>query len=105
MGYRAAFLLLLCVATVLPAVARAEAPPPAASASAPVTVDELDRLVDTLQNDSARAKLVADLRASIASERRVAGEKPAAVTFFCQLSQQIDALVQFLVQSGGGKKK
>ncbi len=92
MGYRAAFLLLLCVATVLPAVARAEAPPPAASASAPVTVDELDRLVDTLQNDSARAKLVADLRALIAAERGVAAEKPAAVTFFGQLSQQIDVL-------------
>jgi len=80
------------VATVLPAVARAEAPPPAASASAPVTVDELDRLVDTLQNDSARAKLVADLRALIAAERGVAAEKPAAVTFFGQLSQQIDVL-------------
>ncbi len=92
MGYRAAFLLLLCVATVLPAVARAEAPPPAASASAPVTVDELDRLVDTLQNDSARAKLVADLRALIAAQRGVAAEKPAAVTFFGQLSQQIDVL-------------
>jgi len=92
LGYRAAFLLLLCVATVLPAVARAEAPPPAASASAPVTVDELDRLVDTLQNDSARAKLVADLRALIAAERGVAAEKPAAVTFFGQLSQQIDVL-------------
>ena len=92
MGYRAAFLLLLCVATVLPAVARAEAPPPAASASAPVTVDELARLVDTLQNDLARAKLVADLRALIAAERGVAAEKPAAVTFFGQLSQQIDVL-------------
>ncbi len=80
------------MATVLPAVARAEAPPPAASASAPVTVDELDRLVDTLQNDSARAKLVADLRALIAAQRGVAAEKPAAVTFFGQLSQQIDVL-------------
>ena len=80
------------MATVLPAVARAEAPPPAASASAPVTVDELDRLVDTLQNDSARAKLVADLRALIAAQRGAAAEKPAAVTFFGQLSQQIDVL-------------
>jgi small-conductance mechanosensitive channel len=92
LGYRAAFLLLLCVATVLPAVARAEARPPAAAASAPVTVDELERLVDTLQNDSARAKLVADLRALIAAQRGAAAEKPAAVTFFGQLSQQVDVL-------------
>ena len=78
------------MATVLPVVARAEAPPPAASA--PVTVDELERLVDTLQNDAARAKLVADLRALIAAQRGAATEKPAAVTFFGQLSQQIDVL-------------
>ena len=92
MGYRAAFLLLFCVATVLPAVARAEAPAPATSVSAPVTVDELERLVDTLQNDSARAKLVADLRALIAAQPGAAAEKPAAVTFFGQLSQQVDVL-------------
>src|SRR5438132_12380558 len=79
------------MATVLPATAGAEAPP-AASASAQVTTDELERLVDTLQNDSARAKLVADLRALIAAQRGAAAEKPAAVTFFGQLSQQIDVL-------------
>jgi moderate conductance mechanosensitive channel len=90
LGYRAAFLLLFCVVTVLPAVAREEGPPPA---SAPVTVDELERLVDTLQNDAARAKLVADLRALIAAAQPgAAAEKPAAVTFFGQLSQQVDVL-------------
>jgi moderate conductance mechanosensitive channel len=57
-----------------------------------VTIDELERLVDTLQNDSARVKLVADLRALIAAQRGGAAEKPAAVTFFGQLSQQVDAL-------------
>jgi moderate conductance mechanosensitive channel len=92
LGYRAAFVLLLCVATVLPAIARAEAPPPAASASAPVTGDELERLVDTLQNDAARAKLVAELRALIAAQRGTAAETPAAITFFGRLSQQIDVL-------------
>jgi small-conductance mechanosensitive channel len=80
------------MATVLPAVAHAEPPPPAPSISAPVTVDELERLVDTLQNDSSRAKLVGDLRALIAAQRGAAAEKPAAVTFFGQLSQQIDVL-------------
>src|SRR5438132_4536534 len=79
------------MATVLPATAGAEAPP-AASASAQVTTDELDRLVDTLQNDGARAKLVADLRALIAAQRGAAAEKPGAVTFFGQLSQQVDVL-------------
>src|SRR5438132_6693767 len=79
------------MATVLPATAGAEAPP-AASASAQVTTDELDRLVDTLQNDGARAKLVADLRALIAAQRGAAAEKPGAVTFFGQLTQQVDVL-------------
>ena len=90
MGYRAAFLLLFCVATVLPATARADTPPPAAQ-PAPVSVDELERLVDTLQDDAARAKLVADLRALIAVQRGATAEKPAATVIFGQLSQQIDA--------------
>jgi len=57
-----------------------------------VTVDELERLVDTLQDDAARAKLVAELRALIAAQRGVAAEKPAATAILGQLSQQIDAL-------------
>ena len=57
-----------------------------------MTVDELERLVDTLQDDAARAKLVAELRALIAAQRGVAAEKPAATAILGQLSQQIDAL-------------
>src|SRR6516165_11185109 len=91
LGYRAAFLLLLCIATILPAAAQAETPKPAAQ-SAPVSVDELERLVDTLQDEAARAKLVAELRALIAAQRGVAAEKPAATAILGQLSQQIDAL-------------
>jgi small-conductance mechanosensitive channel len=90
LGYRAAFLLLFCVATVLPTTARADTPPPAAQ-PAPVSVDELERLVDTLQDDAARTKLVADLRALIAVQRGATAEKPAATVIFGQLSQQIDA--------------
>jgi len=90
LGYRAAFLLLFCVAIVLPATARADTPPSAAQ-PAPVSVDELERLVDTLQDDAARAKLVADLRALIAVQRGATAEKPAATVIFGQLSQQIDA--------------
>ena len=91
MRYRAALLLLFCVATILPATSRADSPSPAAQ-PAPVTVDELERLVDTLQDDAARAKLVAELRALIAAQRGVAAEKPAATAILGQLSQQIDAL-------------
>jgi small-conductance mechanosensitive channel len=84
-------LALFCVAILLPAAVRADAPAPAAQ-PAPVTVDELERLVDTLQDDGARAKLVAELRALIAAQRGAAVEKPAATALFGQLSQQIDAL-------------
>ena len=56
-----------------------------------MSVDELERLVDTLQDDAARTKLVADLRALIAVQRGATAEKPAATVIFGQLSQQIDA--------------
>ena len=90
MLYRAALLALLCIAILLPAAARADAQKPAVQ-PAPVSVDELEWLVDTLQDDSARAKLVAELRALIAVQRGAAAEQPAAPAFFAQLSQQIDA--------------
>jgi moderate conductance mechanosensitive channel len=76
--------LLLCLALVLPLGARAAEP-------APVSTDELERLVHTLQDDSARAKLVEELRALIAVQRGAEKEKPAAAALFGQLSQQIDA--------------
>ena len=88
--YRAAFFLLFWVATIVPAAAWADTAPPAAQ-PAPVSVEELERLVDTLQDDAARAKLVAQLRALIAAQRGAAAEQPAAPAFFAQLSQQIDA--------------
>ena len=90
MGYRAAFLLLFCVATLLPTAVRADPPTPAAQ-PAPVSVDELERLLNTLQDDTARGKLVADLRALIAVQRGAAPEQPGGLAFFAQLSQQIDA--------------
>jgi len=90
LGYRAALLALFCVAAILPAAARGDPPPPAAQ-PAPVSVDELERLVGTLQDAAARGKLVADLRALIAAQRGAAPEQPAGPAFFGQLSQQIDA--------------
>jgi len=83
--------VLFCVGILLPAAARAATPAPAAQ-PAPVSVDELQRLVDTLQDDTARAKLVADLRALIAAQRGGGPQQPTAPAFFAQLSQQIDAL-------------
>ena len=86
----AAFLLLFCLATALSAGARAAEPPPAAQ-PAPVSVDELERLVRTLQDDAARTKLVEQLRSLIAVQRGAETEKPAATALFGELSQQIDA--------------
>jgi moderate conductance mechanosensitive channel len=93
LGYRVAVLLLFLVATVPAPAVGAEAPAPAAQA-APVSVDELQHLVDTLQDDAARTKLVAQLRALIAAQRGAAAQKtmPAGPALFEQLSRQVDAL-------------
>ena len=82
---------LFFVAILQPATARADTSTPVAQ-PAPVTIDELERLVDTLQDDGARAKLVGQLRALIAAQRGTAAEQPAGPAFFGQLSQRIDAL-------------
>jgi moderate conductance mechanosensitive channel len=84
-------LALFCVAILLPAAVRADAPAPAPR-PAPVTIDELERLVDTLQDDGGRTKLVGQLRGLIAAQRASVAEQPAGPAFFSQLSQQIDAL-------------
>src|SRR5260370_30315072 len=78
-------MLYFMVGVLLPA-ARAAVQQPA-----PVSVDELERLVDTLQNDAGRARLVEELRALIAAQRGSATEKPAATAFLGELSQQVDA--------------
>jgi small conductance mechanosensitive channel len=83
-------LALFWVAVLLPSVVRADTPTPPAQ-SAPVTVEELERLVDTLQDEGARTKLVGQLRALIAARRGAAAEQPAGPAFFGQLSQQVDA--------------
>jgi small-conductance mechanosensitive channel len=87
---RGVCLLLVCLAIALTPMARAASPPPTAQ-PVPVSTDELQRLVDTLQNDAARSRLVDELRALIAAQRSAAPEKPAAAAFFGQLSQQVDA--------------
>jgi moderate conductance mechanosensitive channel len=81
----------------LAGAAPAQTPPPApaaAPAPAPVSADELERLVGTLQDDSARAKLVEELRGLIAAQRGVeqkqAEQNPA--TLLNNFSAQIDAI-------------
>jgi moderate conductance mechanosensitive channel len=91
LGCQAAFLLLFFGLILPHADLRAEAPTPAAP-SATVTADELERVVDTLQDDTARAKLVSQLRALIATQRGAEPEKPTATAMFSQLSQQIDGM-------------
>jgi moderate conductance mechanosensitive channel len=93
LGYRAVVLLLFFIATLSASAVRADAPPLAAQ-TAPVSVDELQSLVDTLQDDAAKAKLVAQLRGLIAAQRGAAAQNTTAVgpALFDQLSQRVDAM-------------
>ncbi|MGH7114951.1 MAG: mechanosensitive ion channel domain-containing protein [Stellaceae bacterium] len=62
------------------------------AATTAVSVDDLQRLVDTLQDGAARAKLVGELRALIASQREIPAQKPEGAALLGKLSRQIDAL-------------
>src|SRR5260370_1505086 len=68
--------------------------PAPAPAAAPLSADELERLIGTLQDDAARGKLVEQLRGLIAAQRGVeqkqAEESPA--TLLNNFSAQIDAI-------------
>jgi small-conductance mechanosensitive channel len=74
--------------------ASAQSPQSSAPAAAPPSPEELERLVDTLQDDQARAKLVEQLRGLIAAQRGVeekqTEENPA--TLLNDLSAEIDAI-------------
>ena len=99
---KAVWLLLAVLAASLPAAARAAAPAHASAAApahastapaqlAPVSVGELQGLVDTLQDESARGKLVAQLQALIAAQRQTTPKKPEGIELLGRLSRQIDA--------------
>lgn len=99
---KAVWLLLAVLAvsafTVVAASAAAPSPgsahsPPAAAAqpSPPPSASELQQLVDTLQNDHARAKLVAQLQTLIAAQRHTEPPKSEGVALLGRLSSQIDA--------------
>ena len=94
---RAGWLALFCVIVALTPAAHAATPvatptPKPATQPAPVSVDELQRLVDTLQNDTGRARLVNELRALIAAQRHTEPKKPEGMELLGRLSRQIDAL-------------
>lgn len=100
--------LFLCLA----ALSMAEAPPvaaqqsaataPAQSASAPVTEDELNRLLATLQDEKQRAQLVEQLRGLIAAQRGVEQQQEAApATLLNELSTRIDAISGEVVAAAG----
>jgi moderate conductance mechanosensitive channel len=89
------WLLFAAITAIAPAATCAAAPTAHAGATvapAPASVSDLQQLVDTLQNDHARAKLVAQLQAMIAAQRQVAPPKPEGVMLLGRLSGQIDAL-------------
>jgi small-conductance mechanosensitive channel len=98
--------LLTCVLVVPGGASQAQAPAPAAAPAhatpAPVSVDELQRLVETLADAQERAKLVAQLQALIAAQRGLgeqAAEGPG--TWLERLSGQIDAVSAEVVAVAG----
>src|SRR5437899_11950533 len=91
-----AILLLALWLTFPPASSTAAAAQATTDAAqpAPVSADELERLVKTLQDDSQRARLVEELRALIAAERGVEANQPEATpsSVLALLSQRIEAI-------------
>ncbi len=88
----AALLLCLCAP---PTGAQQAATPPAKPEA--VSVDELQRLVDSLENEPDRERLVQQLRALIAAERSGAPapavvQQPQPSNFFDTLSHELDAI-------------
>jgi moderate conductance mechanosensitive channel len=87
--------LALLLFLFVPGTVWAASPPAAATTAAPPTaapsVNELERLVTTLQDDNARAALIAQLQTLIAAERAVA--KPAEPQdLLAEISQNVTAL-------------
>jgi small conductance mechanosensitive channel len=70
--------------------------PPAPPSPAPISAAELQRLVDTLQDDAQRARLVQDLRGLIAVQRGAEAQPEESVpaTLLGQISQRTEAISQ-----------
>jgi small-conductance mechanosensitive channel len=68
---------------------------------APVSAAELQRLIDTLQDDAQRARLVNELRALIATQRGFEANQPEAspATVLALLSQRAEAISQEVISA------
>jgi small conductance mechanosensitive channel len=87
----AALAVALCLLFSLPAGAQTATQQ--SSAAPPPSTEELQRLVATLEDEAARARLLEQLRTLIAAQSGIeAEEAPVAVTWLGQLSQQLDAI-------------
>jgi len=62
-----------------------------AAEPAPVSTDELEGLVHSLQDDTEREKLVEQLRGLIAAQRGAEKKKPPGAAVFNQVTQQVEA--------------
>jgi small conductance mechanosensitive channel len=98
-----AVLVLLAMAGALTAPAMAQnslaqnAPAGKSAAPAPVSSEEVQRLIETLQNDQERNRLIAELQALIAAQRNAekapdSAAAPAPAAVIDQFSQRIDSL-------------
>src|SRR5258708_19134995 len=104
-----AILLLALWLTFPPAPSAAAPATPVATdsaqpAPAPVSAAELQRLVDTLQDDAERARLVEELRALIAAQRGIEASQPEASppTVLALLSQRAEAISQEVLTAAAG---
>jgi small conductance mechanosensitive channel len=90
--------VIACALLFLTGAAQAQSTPSAPAAAAPppapVSADELQKLVGTLQDDAARAKLVDQLRGLIAAQRGIEQQDKAQnpATLLDNLSAQLDAI-------------
>ena len=94
--FRAGFAALMIVLSLSVVPARAQQAAAPAAKPETVSVDELQRLVDSLENEQDRARLLQQLRALIAAERGRESGSPQApqaeLGVFGLLSRQLDAI-------------
>src|SRR5258708_29418470 len=80
-----------CLLALLLWLLAALAPGAKAAEPAPVSADELEQLVHSLQNEKEREKLIAQLHGLMAAQRGAQKEKRAGAAFFNQVTQQVEA--------------
>ncbi|HUK57712.1 MAG TPA: mechanosensitive ion channel domain-containing protein [Stellaceae bacterium] len=85
-----ALIIAAFLALAAPARAQSAAAPPAAQQ--PVSADELQHLVDSLNDPAQRQALVKELQALIAAERGIGAKPPAPQNFFDRVSGEIDTI-------------